>query len=136
MFVPQPLEPVQVDKQTVKLYPVVDLSMKPPKCTHAFQTNKTVLSASGINRGTMLDTLGVQINLSDIVNSILGNWNHHFVATGVTPAPNDAVVSQQHRHSGEQHHRRKRLGYPIARNQWPAGGLMQASLFCPGSTQP
>jgi hypothetical protein len=74
MFVPGPLNPVQVDKLTVKLYP----SMKPPECTHAFQTNKTALSTPGINRHTMLDTLGMQLNLSAIVDSVLGDWNCHF----------------------------------------------------------
>jgi hypothetical protein len=78
MFVPRPLEPVQVDKQTVKLYPVVDLSMKPLKHAHAFQTNKTTLSALGINCHAMLDTLSVQLNLSAIVYGVLGNWNSHF----------------------------------------------------------
>ena len=43
MFVPQALEPVQIDKMTVKLYPVVDLTMKPPERAHAFQINKTAL---------------------------------------------------------------------------------------------
>jgi hypothetical protein len=36
MFVPLPLESVQIDKQTVKLYPVVNLTMKPPLRAHAF----------------------------------------------------------------------------------------------------
>ncbi len=78
MFVHQPLEPVQVDKMTIKLYPVINLSMKPPERAHAFQTNKTTLSAPVINRCVMLDTLGTQLNLSAIVNDVVGNWNHHF----------------------------------------------------------
>jgi hypothetical protein len=78
MFVPRPLELVQVDKQTGKLYPVVDSSMKPPERAHAFQTNKTALSAPGINRCTLLDTLDVQLNLSAIVDGVLGNLNLHF----------------------------------------------------------
>ncbi len=78
MFVPRPIEPVQVDKQTVKLYPIVDLSMKPPKCTHAFQTNKKALSTLGMDRRAMLDTLGMQLNLSAIVGGVLGDWNPHF----------------------------------------------------------
>jgi hypothetical protein len=78
MFVPRPLKPVQVDEQTVKLYPVVDLFMKPPKCAHTFQTNKTALSAPGINRCAMLDTLGVQLNLSTVIDGVLGDWNRHF----------------------------------------------------------
>jgi hypothetical protein len=73
MFVPRPLEPVQVDKLTVKLYPIVDLSMKPPECAHVFQTNKTALSAPGIDRRAMLDTLDMQLNLSAIVDGVLGN---------------------------------------------------------------
>jgi hypothetical protein len=32
----------------------------------------------GIDRRMMLDTLGAQLNLSAIVNSILGDWNCHF----------------------------------------------------------
>ena len=36
MFVPRTLKPVQIDKMTVKLYPVVDSTMKPPERTHAF----------------------------------------------------------------------------------------------------
>jgi hypothetical protein len=49
LFVPWPLKSVQIDKQTVNLYPVVDLTMKPPKCTHAFQINKAALAAPSIN---------------------------------------------------------------------------------------
>ncbi len=75
MFVPRPLEPVQVDKLTVKLYPIVDLSLKAPEHAHAFQTNKTAISAPDINRCAMLDTLGAQLSLSAIVDGVLGNWN-------------------------------------------------------------
>jgi hypothetical protein len=78
MFVPQPLEPVQVCKQTVMLYLDLDLTIKTPKCSHAFQINKTVLAVPGIDHRTILDTLGVQLNLSMIINSIVGDWNCHF----------------------------------------------------------
>jgi hypothetical protein len=78
MFIPPPLKPIQVDKLIVKLYPVVALSMKSPECTHTFQTNKMALSAPGIDRHAMLDTLGTQLNLSTIVDGVLGEWNHHF----------------------------------------------------------
>jgi hypothetical protein len=68
--------------------------MKPPECAHAFQTNKTALSALGINRRTMLDTLGTQLNLSAIVDGINGNWNCHFLLQLVKlPAPNNPVIS-------------------------------------------
>jgi hypothetical protein len=33
---------------TVKLYAVINLTMKAPKCAHPFQTNKTTLVATGI----------------------------------------------------------------------------------------
>ncbi len=78
MFIPRPLKPVQVDKITVKLYPVVDSTMKPPEHTHAIQTNKAALAMPGIDRRMMLDTLGAQLNLSAIVDGVLGNWNCHF----------------------------------------------------------
>jgi len=78
MFVPRTLEPVQIDKMTVKLYPVVDSTMKPLEHAHAFQINKTALAAAGIVRCVMLNTLGAQLNLSAIVDGILGNWTHHF----------------------------------------------------------
>jgi hypothetical protein len=78
MFVPRPLEPVQVDKITIKLYPVIDSTMKPPECVYVFQTNKAALAVPGIDRCMMLDTLGAQLNLSAIVDGILGNWNRHF----------------------------------------------------------
>jgi hypothetical protein len=78
MFVPWPLEPVQIDKQTVNLYPVLDSTMKPPKLTHLFQIHKTTLATPGINGHAMLNTLGAQLNLSAIVNGVLGNWTHHF----------------------------------------------------------
>jgi hypothetical protein len=78
MFVPRPLENVQVDKQTVKLYPIMDSPMKPPECAHAFQTNKMALSIPGIDRRAMLDTLGAQLNLSAIVDGVLGDWSRHF----------------------------------------------------------
>jgi hypothetical protein len=52
--------------------------MKPSECAHAFQTNKTALSAPGNDRRAMLGILGVQLNLSTIVDGVLGNWNRHF----------------------------------------------------------
>jgi hypothetical protein len=78
MFVPQTLEPVQIDKMTVKLYPIVDWTMKPPERAHAFQINKTAFAAPGIDCHLMLDTLGAQLNLSAIVDGILGNLTRHF----------------------------------------------------------
>jgi hypothetical protein len=78
MFVPWPLKPVQVDKITVKLYPVIDSTMKPPERAHAFKTNKPTLAVPGIDRRMMFDTLGAQLNLSAIVDGVLGNWNRHF----------------------------------------------------------
>jgi hypothetical protein len=78
LFVPRPLESVQVDKIMVKLYPVVNSSMQAPERAHAFQMNKTALSIPGIDRRAMLDTLGAQLNLSAIVNGVLGDWNRHF----------------------------------------------------------
>jgi hypothetical protein len=78
LFLPRPLESVQVDKLTVKLYPVVNLSMQASMHAHAFQTNKTALSIPGIDRRAMLDTLGTQLNLSTIVDGVLGDWNCHF----------------------------------------------------------
>ncbi len=78
MFVPRPLKPVQVDKMTLKLHPVINSTMKPPEHAHAFHINKTALAAPGIDRRLMLNTLGAQLNLSAIVNSILGDWHCHF----------------------------------------------------------
>jgi hypothetical protein len=69
---------MQVDKLTVKLYPVVNLSMQAPERAHALQTNKTALSIPGIDCRAMLDTLGTQLNLSAIVDGVLGDWNRHF----------------------------------------------------------
>jgi hypothetical protein len=78
MFVPQPLKPVQVDKVTAKLYSVIDSTMKPPKRAHSFQINKTAIAASGIDCQLKLDTLGTQLNLSAIVNSVISDWPCHF----------------------------------------------------------
>ena len=78
MFVPRTLEPVQIDKMTVKLYPIIDSTMKPPECAHAFQINKTALATPGIDRQMMLDTLGAQLNLSAIVDGVLGDLTRHF----------------------------------------------------------
>ena len=58
---------------TVKFNPLVDSTMKPPERAHAFQINKTALTAPGIDRHVMLDTLGAQLNLSTIVDGIHGN---------------------------------------------------------------
>ncbi len=63
----------QVDRQALP-----GRSMKPPNCAHAFQINKTTLAAPDINHRTMLDTLGMQLNLSAIVYGVLGNLNCHF----------------------------------------------------------
>jgi hypothetical protein len=80
MFIPRTLEPVQVDKMTLKLYHIIDSTMKPPKRAHAFQVNKTTLTAPGIDRYMMLDVLGAQLNLSAIVDGIRGrgDWYHHY----------------------------------------------------------
>jgi hypothetical protein len=78
MFVPRPLKLVQVDKITVRLYPIFVLTMKPPERTHAFQTNKAALAMPGIDRCMMLDTLHSQLNLSAIVDGVLGDWNCQF----------------------------------------------------------
>ena len=78
MFVPQPLEPIQVNKMPLKLYPVINLTMKLPKRAHAFQVNKTALTTPGIDRYMMLDILGAQLNLRAIVDGIHGNWYHHY----------------------------------------------------------
>ena len=78
MFIPRALESVQIDKMTIKLYPVVDSTMKPPERAHAFQINKTALAAPGIDHRTMLDTLGAQLNLSAVVDGVLGEWTRHF----------------------------------------------------------
>ena len=78
MFVPRTLEPVQIDKMTVKLYLIVNSTMKPPERSHAFQINKTALAAPGIDHSMMLDTLGAHFNLSTIVDGVLGDWTHHF----------------------------------------------------------
>jgi hypothetical protein len=56
LFVPHPLKLVTINKATVKLYPVITLSMKPPEQAHAFQVNKIALAVPGINRHAMLDT--------------------------------------------------------------------------------
>ncbi len=72
MFVPRPLEPVQLE--TIKLHPVINLTMKPPERAHAFQVNKTALTAPDIDRYLMLDVLGTQLNLSAIVNGIRSDW--------------------------------------------------------------
>jgi hypothetical protein len=77
MFIPRPLEPVQINKMTLKLYPVIDSTIKPPERPHAFQINKTALAAPGIDRQMMLGTLGTQLNLSAIVDSVLGYWHRH-----------------------------------------------------------
>ena len=65
---------------TVKLYLVVNLTMKLPERAQAFQINKTALAtpAPGIDRCMKLDSLGTQLNLSTIINSVLGNWNRYF----------------------------------------------------------
>ena len=78
MFVPRALESIQVDKHTYKLYPVIDRSMLAPERAHAFQTNKVALSVPGIARRAMLDALGAQLNLSAIVDGVLGDWTCHF----------------------------------------------------------
>jgi hypothetical protein len=78
MFVPRTLKPVQIDKMTVKLYPIVNLSMKLPERAHAFQINKTALTTPSIDHRMMLNTLGAQLNLSAIVDGVLGDWTRHF----------------------------------------------------------
>jgi hypothetical protein len=77
-FVPRPLKLVTIGKATVKLYPIITSSMKPPERAHAFQVNKTALAVPGINRHAMLDTLGTQISLNATVEGTVGDWYRHF----------------------------------------------------------
>jgi hypothetical protein len=78
LFILCPLELVTIGKATVKLYPVITLLMKPPEWAHAFQVNKTALAVPGIDRHSMLDTLGTQISLNATVDGTVGNWYCHF----------------------------------------------------------
>jgi hypothetical protein len=78
MFVACPLKSVTIGKATVKLYPAITLLMQPPKHAHTFQVNKIALAVPGINRRTMLDTLGAQLSLSATVGGTLNNWDRHF----------------------------------------------------------
>jgi hypothetical protein len=78
MFIPHPLKAVTIGKTTVKLYPVITLSMQPPERAHAFQVNKTALAVPGIDKCAMLDTLGTQLSLSATVDGTLGDWDRHF----------------------------------------------------------
>ncbi len=52
--------------------------MKPLERAHTFQINKTALAAPGIDCYMMLDALGAQLNLSAIVDGVLGDWTRHF----------------------------------------------------------
>jgi hypothetical protein len=135
MFVLQPLEPVQVDKITVKLYPVVNSTMKPPEHAHAFQMNKAALTMPGIDRHMMLDTLGAQLNLSTIVDGILGNWNHHFCCNWCNFANLTILsISQQRWHTGKQHHHCHHFGRPVACHQRRHHCLPEAAytlFLCP-----
>ncbi len=100
MFVPRTLEPVQIDKMTVKLYPIVDSTMKPPEHAHAFQINKTALATPGIDRSMMLDTLGAQLNFSAIVDGVLSKWTRHFRCTWCNFA--NLTILSFHNNSGTQ----------------------------------
>jgi hypothetical protein len=134
MFVPRPLEPFQVDKLTVKLYPIVDSSVKPPKNTHAFQTNKTALSAPGIDRRAMLDTLSAQLNLSAIVGGVLGDWNRHFRCNWCNFQ--HLTILSYHSSAGTQVNDTSDASDLAILSHIINDGFLQASLFCPSSTQP
>ena len=93
IFVPQTLEPEKVNKMTVKLYPVIDSTIKLPDHAHTFQVDKTALAAPGIDHCMMLNTLGAQLNLSAIVDGVLGNWNCHFCRNWFNFANDHSIVS-------------------------------------------
>jgi hypothetical protein len=44
-----------------------------------FKLTRPLFSTPGIHCCLMLNTLGTQLNLSAIVNGILGDWNRHFI---------------------------------------------------------
>jgi hypothetical protein len=121
MFVQRPLDPVQVDKIIVKLYWVVDLTMKPPECAHAFQTNKTALAVPGIDRRMMLDTLGAQLNLSAIINGVLGDWNHHFHCNWCNFA-NLTILSFHNGASAQVNNTTTAADSAVCHRPWPYGG--------------
>jgi hypothetical protein len=86
-FAPCLLVQVRVGPATIGLYPVVNPSMLPHECAHAFHINKTMLAAQNIDTRLQLDALGMQlnlsVNLSVTVNSTINNWFCFFMTAGL-----------------------------------------------------
>ncbi len=73
-FAPFLLVPVWVGPTTISLYPVINPLMQPHKRAHALQINKTALSAQNINLRLQLNALGMQLNLSAMVDGTINDW--------------------------------------------------------------
>jgi hypothetical protein len=69
---------VWVGPATIGLYPVINPSMPPHECVHAFHINKTALAAQNIDTRLQLDALGTQLNLSMTVDGTINNWFRFF----------------------------------------------------------
>jgi hypothetical protein len=77
-FAPWALLPVNVGQATINLYTVIDPTMLPHECAHAFHINKMALSSQSIDLRVQLDAFGHQLNLSATVDGVINDWLHHF----------------------------------------------------------
>jgi hypothetical protein len=77
-FAPCALVQVWVGPSTISLYPTVDPSMLPHERVHAFHMNKTALAVQNLDLWIQLDALGMQLNLSVMVNGTINNWFQFF----------------------------------------------------------
>jgi hypothetical protein len=77
-FAPHLLVQVRVGPMSIGLYPVINPSMPPHECAHAFHINKTTFAAQNIDTRLQLDALGMQLNLSMTVDGTINNWFRFF----------------------------------------------------------
>jgi hypothetical protein len=69
---------VRVGPVSIGLYLVVNPSMLPHECAHAFHINKTMLAAQNIDTRLQLDALGMQLDFSATVDGTINNWFRFF----------------------------------------------------------
>jgi hypothetical protein len=77
-FVPRDLITIQVGRLSDNVYPKIEPGMPSFEQAHAFQLIKSTLEPLPIDTRQILDTIGIQLNCSAIIDRLMFDWKNAF----------------------------------------------------------